>query len=143
MDTGIMENALSLLVGNFVGTISDRVITIVDSRIKLIEALKMDPTTGTGSLLDSVLGVFLHVGMLGIGTQFATSALPWITQDASSYTLFMLGVMATSPHLTNHLRVINTIVLSDSVYASERKAQERVLENGPKPQESVVDPASD
>lgn len=143
MESGIIENGLSLIIGNFVGTISDRVVTVIDSRIKLIEALKMDPTTGTGSLMDSVLGIFLHVGMLGIGTQFATSALPWITQDPSSFSLFMIGIIATSPHLTNHLRSLNSIVLSDSIYASEQKAQERVIENGPKPQESVVDPAQD
>lgn len=142
MDTGIVENGLALIIGNFVGTISDRVITVVDTRIKLVEALKIDPTTGSGSLLDSLLGVFLHVGMLGIGTQFATSALPWITQDASSFTLFMLGVLSTSPHLVNHLKVINTVVLDEALYSSAQRKQEGVIENGPKPQEVVADPAA-
>ena len=140
MDFSFVDSSVALFVGHSIGTVSDRVVAVIDERLKMNERLSMDSTTG--SLLDSVLGIFLHVGLISVGTKLATNALPNMISDPSAFALFMMGIVMTSQHLAGHLKVINTILLDEKIYSKATNSQEKVIENGPKPKEEAAAPSS-
>jgi hypothetical protein len=111
----LTESALALVIGDLVGAICDRLITTVDKRVKLLDNFKL-VDGAAGSLLDAALGVFLHLGTLSVGTHFASNALPMLTADPAAFAMFIMGITATSPHLFDHLRTINSIILNEALY---------------------------
>lgn len=121
MSISLSESAAALIVGDMVGAICDRLITTVDKRIKLLDSFKVSEGA-TGSMLDSALGIFLHLGTLSVGTHLAANALPWLTRDPAAFAMFIMGVTATSPHLFDHLRTMNSIILNESQYDSSAVA---------------------
>lgn len=126
MDNPLVQGSFALITGNFVGAISDRIVTIIDARVRMIESLKLGDKTG--SLLDSVLGVFLHLGLISLGTKLVVGALPWVTEEAGSFILYNLGVFTTSQHLTNHLKILNQIVFDEALYSTEGARQTGAIE---------------
>lgn len=137
MDNPLTEATLALISGSLVGGISDRVVTIIDSRVRMIESLSLGERTG--SLLDSILGVFLHMGLIALGTKFVVDAMPWVVEDPASYIMFAMGISATSPHFDSHLRLINTILFDENTYKSEKARATNVLESpAPATSESVI-----
>jgi hypothetical protein len=113
----LIEGSLALLAGNFIGAIVDRIVTIIDSRVKLMEALSLG--SETNSLLDNVLGIFLHMGLITLGTKFAVGAMPWITEDMGANILFAWGLQSASPHLELHLKSLNSFLFDENVYKTE------------------------
>jgi hypothetical protein len=125
MDNPLTEATLSLIAGSLVGGISDRVVTIIDARVRMIESLSLGERTG--SLLDSILGIFLHMGLIALGTKFVVDALPWVIEDPASNLLFSMGIAATSPHFEGHLKLINSILFDEGVYQKEQTRQGSIL----------------
>lgn len=111
MDSPLAQGSLALMAGNFIGTLADKVATLVDKRVRMLEALRAGERTG--SLLDSLLGIFLHMGVLSLGTEFTISALPFIYGDAPSFVLFNIGLFATSQHLIEHLGTLNSLLFEE------------------------------
>lgn len=105
----VVNGTLSLFAGNFIGAIVDRLSSLITSRMMIVRNAQLGPVPT--SLLEALAGVFLHAGMLGIGTSVATRALPFITEDSPSLALFLLGLFVTSPHLKRRLNDINKFVL--------------------------------
>lgn len=107
----IVASTFSIFSGAVTGTLADRLITLIHERKKLADLLGLSPTTG--NLLDAALGIFLQVGMISLGTKFATTAMPFLTQDAASFTLFIMGVWTSSKTLTDNLRTVTSIILTE------------------------------
>lgn len=131
MDSPLVHSALALFAGNFVGAISDRVITVVDARVRMIEALELGEKTG--SLLDTMLGIFLHTGLIALGTDLVVKALPWLVNDAAAFTIFGIAMASATPHFHNHLMILNTVLFDEAIYSSETKRQKAFIESGPEP----------
>eukprot|EP00727_Mastigamoeba_balamuthi_P000693 m51a1_g10620 hypothetical protein (692) ;mRNA; f:59447-62102 len=94
-----------------------KVATVIDERLRISDSLKNIP------LLDDVLSLLLHVGILSVGTHFCSNAMPWLVQDPSSFCLFMMGLYSTSPHLRVHLGRINETIIPTKATQPEKKAQ--------------------
>ena len=129
----LIEGSLALLVGNFVGAISDRLATIIDARIRLLENSKFG--SDTVHVLDSILGLFLELGMISFGCRIATQAMPWITEDPAGLLLFGMGISSATPHFDSHIKAINQIFFDEKLYSKEGTKQSDLLENGPMPDE--------
>lgn len=113
--SGVFDAAIALVLGDLVGSLTDRVGQVIDERLQSVTTLL--PSGASGSLLDATLGVLLHVGLLGLGTKLAVGALPYITTDAASFVLYGIGISGSSGHLISHLKTINSILLDDTAMA--------------------------
>jgi hypothetical protein len=136
MNSSLLEGTIAVIAGNFVGAISDRVVTIIDARVRMLESLQLGERTG--SLLDSILGVFLHMGLITLGTGIIVESMPWMVQNPSAFTLFGMAVASTSPHLDNHLKILNSILFDEALYTAEAQRQKAFIVNGPKPTEETA-----
>lgn len=110
----LASGALALVAGDILGSLVDHVGNTIDSRIRAIPALHLADGTASASLLDTGLALFVHSGLMIMATEFATSALPWMTEDTSSFVLFLFGLWATSPTLIERLKDLNRILLEES-----------------------------
>ena len=122
----LIQGTFSLMVGNFVGAISDRVTAMINERLKSGGPIELGPKSQ--SLTDSVLGLFLQAGFIAITTDLIQSALPWITEDVSSLTLYTLGVASTTTYMKRNLRILNSFILNESIYSKMNTDQKVVLD---------------
>lgn len=129
MADAIGQSVLSLLAGNFMGSLADRVVSMMDQRLRTIEALRLG--TGEGSLVEGVLSLTLHVGILSVGVNYASRAMPWMIQDPAAFLMFQLGVWSNSTHLITHLRAINSAILNDESYKAESQVKEKPIDVKP------------
>jgi hypothetical protein len=129
MDNPLIQGAMAILAGNFIGTISDRIVTIIDARLRLVESLNLG--SSTTSLLDSILGVFLHMGFITLGTRFASEAMPWLTEEPGALMVFSFGLQATSSHLFSHIQILNQLLFDDKLYSKEVAIANKKIEVGP------------
>jgi hypothetical protein len=113
MDSPLVQGAFALLAGNFVGTIADRVVTLIDKRVSMLDSLRTG--SPSGSLLDSLLGVFMHMGVLSLGTEFSRNSLSFLETSPSSFMLFTLGIYCTSGHLISHLHTLNALLFDEKL----------------------------
>lgn len=121
----LLSGGFAVIAGNFVGAITDRVSSFIESRLRLVEALKLKDSQA--SMVDATVGIFFQVGMMSLATNLVTSGAPWITTDASAFTMYLFGLWATSPHLKNHLRILNTVLLDEKIYEEGKKIQKTVI----------------
>lgn len=111
MDTPIVTGSFAVIAGNVMGTLIDKSMEVFDERFKMTNVLSsIGPEKA--SLLDSILGVFIHVGIIGIGCELLARATPWIFEDPAGFSLFMMTLWATSPHLEKHVKQVNTILFT-------------------------------
>jgi hypothetical protein len=120
MNNPIFEGAIAAVVGNFVGDISNRLTKLVDDRLKMVDSLKLEGANA--SLLENVVGIFLHVGVLSVSTEFVSRALPWLTQSTAGYTLYLMGLFATSGPLQEHLVALNRFILNEERLSENKEA---------------------
>jgi hypothetical protein len=85
--------------------------------------------------LDSILGVFLQLGFISVGTTLVVKALPWMIDDPAAFTLFGYGLYNSMPHLRAHLTNLNQILFDSVLYEKETKRKGDIIENGPTPPE--------
>lgn len=126
LGSNIVSTSIALVSGNFLGAITDRVAASVSEHLagKFVKS----------SLIDSLAGIFLHVGLISVGTNVITSALPYISEDPSAFSMYLLGLWSSSPQLKRNLRVLNILVLNDAIYAKAENSQRNQLNTGaPKP----------
>jgi hypothetical protein len=121
----LLEGAFALALGDMVGAVSDRLSSLIDSRLRLI------PGMDGKSVLDSLLSVFLHMGLISFGTALATSALPFVTESGPAFLLYTLGVSASSRNFYQHLRNLNQLLFDERIYSEESDRVDKAVENPP------------
>ena len=107
----IFEGVVCSIVGNLVGDISNRVVRMVDQRLRTIESLKLDGSNA--SMMENVLAIFLHVAALSVSTEFVARALPWLTESTPAFSMFCLGLLSSTPDLQEHLVALNRLILRE------------------------------
>ena len=95
MENPVVSGSLSLLAGNLLGWSIDNLMSALTIRANLTAQLPLNASTKR--VLDNGISVLLHVGLLGLGSQLVTNAMPWITEDPAALTLWIVGL---SMHLT-------------------------------------------
>jgi hypothetical protein len=129
----LINATLAAIVADFIGELSDRIVSLIETRVRLVESVKVGAKNT--SLMDALLGTFLHVGFLSLGTNFAVEALPWLTQDAGAYMVFALVLGFRIPQLGRHLRILSDMVFDNEAYKSEASLKED-------PKQSIDTPSS-
>lgn len=119
----LINVTLAALIADFMGELSDRVVSIVETRLRLEESVKVGAKNT--SLLDALLGTFLHVGFLSLGTNFAVEALPWLAEDPGAYMVFVLVLSSRIPQLKRHLSILSDMVFDNEAYKSEAHLKEK------------------
>lgn len=107
--TPILNGSISLITGNFLGAVGDRVVHTLNMRRQMIEKKAIHNDI---SLLDTFVDIFFHVGILSFSTHMVSKALPYITEDPASFTLFLMGILSTSPNLSKNLKKANDILFN-------------------------------
>jgi hypothetical protein len=97
----VVQATLSLIAGNVLGSSVDTLVTTLDERLKLSGYI------GESHLVDSSLSLLMRVGILGLGTHFITNAFPWLAEDTTSFSLWIVGIVVTSGTLIKKLRDFN------------------------------------
>ena len=105
----VVDGTVAVVSGDLVGTVVDRVVSLIGDRTRFIETLRLGQSAAT--LLDSTIGILLQVGLLSAGTHLVTGALPWILEEPAAFSLYMVGLWSTSGHLKRNLKVLNSTVL--------------------------------
>ncbi len=106
IDSSVFVNStLSLVAGNLLGGAANRLVTIMAQRFDLTSGIGFDARNK--SLIDNVLQLVLHVGIIGVGAQIVTNGMPWLTEDTSSFSLWILGLLMTSGKLEKNLVAVN------------------------------------
>jgi hypothetical protein len=113
----VASSMFSLVVGDVVGVLSDRVTSAVLSRVNVVEKLNLK--TETSSLLNDVLALAFQTGLITLSVEMVTSAMPWISREPASFTLFILAMWATSHGLKNSLRKITDALFVQAGGASD------------------------
>lgn len=111
----ILNGSLSLITGNFLGATGDRIIHTLNTRRQMVEKIAI----GDASLIDLILDIFFHVGVISFTTHMVSKGLPFITEDPAAFTLFMLGVLTTSENLAANLKRLNNILLNNKEGGAE------------------------
>ena len=106
----LVAGTLAMITGDVLGSLVDHVGTMIDARVRTA----LGQVTTSSSLMDTTLALGIHSWLTILTTEFAASALPWLTEEPSSFVLFLMGVWATSPHLVQHLQEFNKVLLEDS-----------------------------
>lgn len=115
----ILYGSVSIVSGDLLGALVDRIIVMVGKRARIIDKLNLgDEAT---SLLDSCSSLFFQVGLIGIGTELISGGLPWMTENPAAFSLYLLGLWSTSSHLKRNLRVINSILLKEGDYQEQSR----------------------
>ena len=112
----LLNGSFAVLTGDLMGTLVNKLMVTVDDRLKGVPLLNQ--LGETSSLLESLLGIFLHVGVISLGCELLSRATPWMFEDPAGYSLFLLTLYATSPHLTDHIKTVNDVLLSPTKSSS-------------------------
>ena len=96
MENPVVGGCLSLFAGNLLGWSIDNLMSALTIRANLTAQLPLN--SSTKRVLDNGISILLHVGLLGLGAQLVTNALPWLTDDTAAFTLWVVGL---SMHMTN------------------------------------------
>ena len=129
----LLSAGVAMMAGDVMGIAIDTLMQKFDGVVRSMD-LDKKMSAKTYSLLDSVLGVFLHVGVIGLGTELLSRAVPWIFEEPAGLTLFILGLYNTSPHLTLHLNSVNEQI---------SKLKEPTLEPSNRPPEETATASKD
>jgi hypothetical protein len=89
------------VAGNLLGSSIDTLMGILRERANLTSGLPINESTKR--ILDDVIGIIFHVGLLGFGTHFVSNAFPWMSEQPSSFTLWIMGITMTSNNLKRNL----------------------------------------
>lgn len=133
----VFSGTTSLLAGNFVGAISNRLSQLIDSRVTMVR--HKDIGVIPLSLVEKSVSLIFQTGLLTTGSNIVTKGLPWITEDAGSLVLYILGIAMTSTMLPKTLQQINHFVLVGSEFA-EYGESTPVEETGEEKAEETVEP---
>jgi hypothetical protein len=116
----VASSMFSLVMGDVVGVVTDRVSSALLSRVDIVEKLKLG--SSTSSLLNDVLALALQTGMITLSVEMVTSAMPWITREPASFTLFILAMWATSPGIKSSLRRITDALFTHQAAGNAQEA---------------------
>jgi len=101
----VFHGSLALLAGNLLGSSVDTLIKILKDRANLTETL--DVKESTKKILDNSISILFHVGAIGLGTHFISTAFPWLTEETTAFTLWILGVTMSSDTLRQNIKDLN------------------------------------
>jgi transcriptional regulator GlxA family with amidase domain len=101
----VATSVVSLFAGNLVGSATNKVMEIIEDRMDVTSRLGLSLPSKT--LLDNALHLVLHVGVLGLGTELVTNAMPWLTEDTASFSMWLIGLVSTSGRLKRNLFALN------------------------------------
>jgi hypothetical protein len=116
----VLTGSFALLSGDLVGTLLDRVMRTFDERMKSVSVVS-SLGNGLGNLVDTSLGIFLHVGIISLSSELLARSVPWMFSEPAGYTLYLLALSTTSPHLFEHLKKFNDILLGAEAFTSRPK----------------------
>ena len=71
----LLSAGVAMMAGDVMGIAIDTLMQKFDGVVRSMD-LDKKMSAKTYSLLDSVLGVFLHVGVIGLGTELLSRAVP-------------------------------------------------------------------
>lgn len=124
----VFSGSVALLAGNFVGSITDRIADLINTRMYMIRHARLGeiPT----SLIEAGISLVFQTGMMASGTNIVITGLPWITEDPGSLALYILGLLTTTNVLKKRLNEINHFVLVGSDYYEYRTEDDKKKKEG-------------
>lgn len=121
--TSLVNGTVSLISGDLLGAIVDRIIVAIGKRARIIDKLNLG--SESTSLLDALAGLVFQVGFLSVGTGLLANGLPFIQTDVSALTLYILGLWSSSTTLKDNLRILNSILLMEGDYKKITETKDR------------------
>jgi len=113
----VLAGAVGLFAGDLLGAAVNRFVTVVAERATLSSVLGIVNKERAG-FLDNLFATVLHIGALAFGVEMLVQALPWLSLEPSSYSLFVMGVLLTSEGLRQNLDKFNRFFSFPSVPSS-------------------------
>jgi len=96
---------VGFLSGDLLGSAVNRFSKVLLERINLGTAFgTLGPSTG---IIEKMIGTAFHVGLLSVGAELLTNALPWLTTEPSAYSMFILGLVMTNESLRANINFLN------------------------------------
>lgn len=103
----VFGGMISVLSGSVVGDLADKVANFLSTGDLLS---KLVPDCSSSVFLDALVGMFVQIGVMSAGTELISNALPFMAQDTSAFSMFLLGMWSSSPHLKKRIRVIQNLL---------------------------------
>lgn len=111
-----ISGIVGLLTGDLLGSAINRFSKVLLEHINLGSVLgHQGPSTG---ILDKAVGAAFHIGLLSVGSELITNAIPWIATEPAAYSMFMLGLLMTNESLRSNMDFINKAFWLPSIPAS-------------------------
>jgi len=103
----IITGSLSLVTGHILGSSVNKLMGLLNERANLTSALPLNESTK--KITDDFISIIFHVGLLGFGTHFISNAFPWISEQPSAFTLWIMGITMSSQNLKRSLEDITNV----------------------------------
>lgn len=121
----LLNGGFALVTGDAVGILVDKLMKFVDSRMQLRDVITPLGLADNGEVITNLFGLFVHVGLISIGCELMSRAVPWMFSEPAGYTLFILSLWSASPGLREHIDGFNQFILEGSRTVEKRQdAQE-------------------
>jgi hypothetical protein len=108
----MISGSFSLVAGDLMGTFIDHTMAVFEERTNIVSVLGF--SSNGASMLRNGMSIFFQVGLISLGTHFVSNAFPWLTRDASAFTLYMMGLWSTSERLRKNLTSFNSVFTEPS-----------------------------
>jgi len=102
----VITGSLSLVSGNLLGSSVDTLMGMLKERSSDLTA-GLSLNESSKRILDDLISIVLHVGLIGLGTHFVSNAFPWLSEEPSAFTLWIVGMTMSSNNLRKNLRDFN------------------------------------
>jgi hypothetical protein len=100
-----ISGIIGILAGDLLGSAVNRFSKV------LLEHINLGGVFGhqgpSINIIDRAVGATFQVGLLSVGAELITSAIPWIASEPSAYSMFMLGLLMTNENLRTNMDFIN------------------------------------
>ena len=105
----IITGSLYLIAGHLLGSSLNILLGLLNERANLTAQLPLNESTK--KIADNVISIVLHVGLLGLGTHFVYNAFPWMSEQPSAFTLWIMGITMSSENLRTSLNELNHLLV--------------------------------
>jgi len=97
MENPVIAGSLAFAGGTLLGSSVESLVKAVGARADLTANLGLSPNAK--SILDNSISIMFQIGLLGFGIHFITNAMDWLPSHPPGFTMLIMGVTMSSPHL--------------------------------------------